>query len=172
MGKVSADFYSQGLFANIKFLELIYGDDYGICCPQLLPVNVNPSHCHTSSHLISDCRYLIRYQMLRLSFYFLVFSEFIGFVMLYLLRNNDFLKPWISSFSSMVIILFFSDIMMAVYLIMILTANAVFEGDYILNDHDWRNSVWCKSSQYIVSFFLGAFFSMSCVHNAHTKFPF
>nr|KAG5696488.1 hypothetical protein BaRGS_016527 [Batillaria attramentaria] len=141
--------FPRNVFKGLENLDTVYADNYKLCCPVTLPDDFNPLRCHAPSDEISSCDALLRSDIYRvLLFLFAVLAVF-GNVGSFIYRV--FFESVANSlgFGAFVIHLCASDFLMGVYLAMIGVADQVYQGTYLWNDVEWKNSAGCKIAGFL-----------------------
>ena len=52
--------FAKGIFQGLDELDVVYADNYKLCCPGVVPDGFNTAHCHAPSDEISSCQALLR----------------------------------------------------------------------------------------------------------------
>nr|KAG5708969.1 hypothetical protein BaRGS_004608 [Batillaria attramentaria] len=133
--------FPRNMLNSTVSLQAVYSDNYKLCCPASLPADFNLNNCQAPSDEISSCGHLLGSSLHRI-----VLPVFAA---LALLGNagslvlNILLKPSRPVFSTDVFLcnLYASNWLMGVYLAMIGVADRLYQGTYLWEDVQWRNSV-------------------------------
>ena len=137
--------FSHNVFSGLQHLEIVYSDNYKLCCSDVLPQGFNLKNCHAPSDDVSSCVALLRSNVHRVLFAFFAASSLLGNLLsfIYHVRSNDYGK---TGFRVFVVHLCVSDFLMGVYLAIIGVADGVYRGLYLWKDEDWRHSALCQAA--------------------------
>ena len=59
--------FPNDIFRGLENLEVVYADNYNLCCQDLLPKEFNLAYCFAPSDEISSCQALLRSNVYRFS---------------------------------------------------------------------------------------------------------
>ena len=137
--------FPRNVFSGLQQLEVVYSDNYKLCCSASLPRDFNRKNCHAPSDVVSSCHALLRSNMYRILLAFLSASSLLGNLLsfAYHVLRSDYSK---SGFLVFVVHLCVSDFLMGVYLAIIGVADGLYRGLYLWKDEDWRHSVICQAT--------------------------
>ncbi|KAK7112910.1 hypothetical protein V1264_012285 [Littorina saxatilis] len=141
--------FSRVVFEGLENLQHVYTDNYKLCCPAVLPAQLDPSDCHAPKDEISSCDALLRSEVFRL---FLAL-----YALLALLGNlgSFFYRVFIDKasvklgFNVFVTHLCVADFLMGAYLAIVGVADRIYDGDYRWNDSEWKHSAACKVAGFL-----------------------
>nr|KAG5696554.1 hypothetical protein BaRGS_030422 [Batillaria attramentaria] len=139
----------QGVFEGLETLDLVFADNYRLCCSEILPASFNKANCHAPVDEISSCEAL-----LRSDFYRVLLSGFATFALLgnfgsFVYRALLDKPAGNQGFVVLVAHLCLSDFLMGVYLALIGVADRVYRGTYLWNDKVWKQSAACKAAGFL-----------------------
>lgn len=132
---------TSDLFLNSLSLEIIYGDSFTICC-----IKPEGAVCIAAADDISSCSNLIRNRVLAGSLWFFGIMAFVGNLTVLLYRAFVDKSLFKKSYFIFVYNLGISDLIMAIYMLIIAFHDAQFDGTYVWNDYTWKNSSLCKAA--------------------------
>ena len=135
--------FPYNVFNRLQQLEVVYSDNYKLCCSASLPRDFNRKNCHAPSSVLSSCQELIRSNMYRILLGLLSASSLMGNLLsfAYHVLSSDCSK---SGFGVFLIHLCVSDCLMGVYLAIIGLADGMYRGSYLWKDEEWRHSAMCR----------------------------
>ena len=137
--------FPHDVFSRLQYLEVVYSDNYKLCCPAILPRGFNLKNCHAPSDEVSSCDALLRSNMYRIFLAFFAASSLLGNLLSFVYRvlSSSSSK---SAFGVFVTHLCVSDFLMGVYLAIIGIADALYRGSYLWQDEQWKHSVVCQTA--------------------------
>ena len=137
--------FPRHVFSRLLQLEVVYSDNYKLCCSATLPQGFNLKNCHAPSDEVSSCDDLLRSNVYRILLAFFAASSLLGNLLSFVYRvlPSNSRK---SAFGVFVTDLCVSDFLMGVYLAIIGIADGLYRGSYLWKDEDWRHSDVCKTA--------------------------
>ena len=127
----------------------MYGDDFKLCCPSILPPRFNPSNCHVTQDTIATCSSLLGSFVYRIYLWFILVTTVLGNV--YCLRNAKVITPQSKSCDVFLKQLFVSSGLRGIPLFVVLVVDSVTFGEYLQYDLWWRRGHLCKLSGVLFS---------------------
>ena len=132
------------IFSTMRNLKEVYADTYRVCCSQVLPVAFNLRDCHSPRDLFSTCDHLIGEGFARISVPALAALSLTGNIVSFCVRVlfqrfrvNSRLDIFLTHKTV-------SDAWVGIYLSIISLAQALFEGNFLWEDTDWKQSNVCR----------------------------
>ena len=140
--------FPRGIFQDLKTLQLVYGDNYKLCCPDNLPIEFDTNNCLAPSDHLSSCKNLLRsdiYRIVLVGFGTLaLLGNFASFI--YRVITNTYTS---SGFGVFVTHLCVSDFLMGTYLGIIGVADRLYQGTYLWKDAEWKGSAMCQLAGFL-----------------------
>ena len=135
--------FHSDVFSGLQQLEVVYSDNYKLCCSATLPQGFNPKNCHAPSDEVSSCDALLRSNVYRVLWVFFSAASLLGNSLscLHRVLSSELSQPGLRLF---VTHLCASDFLMGVYLAIIGTADIVYRGSYLWQDEHWKHSILCQ----------------------------
>nr|KAG5691622.1 hypothetical protein BaRGS_023793 [Batillaria attramentaria] len=130
-------------------LQAVFSDNYKLCCPASLPADFNLNNCQAPSDEISSCQSLLRADVYRVFLSVFAILSLTGNTGTFVFRSFAKSSNSNSGFSVFVSHLCLADLLMGVYLAMIGVADRLYQGTYLWEDVQWRNSVACKVAGFL-----------------------
>ena len=127
----------------MKSLRSVVGDDYKLCCTDVLPPGFNPDNCMAPFDEVSSCESLLRSNVYRVCLSMFSTLALVGNLGSFILRAVNKTSSHRSSFAVFVIHLCVADFLMGAYLAVIGMADRLYLGSYLWKDSSWRQSVAC-----------------------------
>ena len=137
-----------GVFDGLEKLELVYTDNYKLCCPSVLPANFDPKNCHAPIDEVSSCDALLRSEAFRVFLAVYALLSLIGNLGSFVHRSFFEKASVRMGYDVFVTHLCVSDFLMGVYLAIIGVADRVYY-DYRWNDTAWTHSAACKVAGFL-----------------------
>ena len=137
--------FHRNVFSGLQQLEVVYSDNYKLCCSASLPRDFNVKNCHAPSDMVSSCHALLRTNTYRVLLALFSASSLLGNLLsfAYHVQRRD---SGSCGFLIFVVHLCVSDFLMGVYLAIIGVADGVYRGLYLWKDEDWRHSALCQAA--------------------------
>ena len=135
--------FAHDVFSGLQQLQLVYSDNYRLCCSATLPKGFNLNNCHAPSDEVSSCDSLLRSNVYRALLVFFAASSLLGNLLSFAYRVL-FSSSSKSGFGVFVTHLCVSDFLMGVYLAVVGVADWVYRGSYLWKEDHWRRSVLCQ----------------------------
>lgn len=132
--QVHREFYS-----GIDELKKIYSSSYAFCC--FKPSTVSKENCFSPEDEISDCFNLIGSNILRSFLWLIGVTATLGNFAVVLYRFILTKKKQSSVFVNNLGV---ADFLMGIYMLTIATADTIFRDEYVWNEYQWKNSVFCQ----------------------------
>ena len=136
--------FSDAVLTSVSSLKYVFTDDYRLCCKSLLPRGFNLVNCHFPSDLVASCDRLIKEKSFTISLWIMLVTSSVSIPLLIFIKKT--LKTHHRCFMDNI---FYSTMVMGVYVAMILTADEVFKGQFFLHDQSWRQSAGCKFAMFL-----------------------
>lgn len=141
--------FPKGLFVGLDRLENIHADSYKVCCPDIVPFNLEG--CSAPDDVVSSCTSLLRSNVHRVCVSVFASLALVGNV------GSLVARAWIkrqsqhpvSSHAVFVTHLSLSDCVMGLYLAMIGVVDRLYQGNYLWEDTAWRNGVACQVAGFL-----------------------
>ena len=150
--------FHSNVFNGLQKLEVVYSDNYRLCCSAILPIGFNLKNCHAPSDEISSCDALLRSNVYRVLWAFFSAASLLGNSLSCLHRalSGELSQSGLRLFA---IHLCVSDFLMGIYLAVIGVADSLFRGSYLWQDEHWKHSVLCQVAGvlYVLSSEVSAF---------------
>ncbi|KAH9490663.1 hypothetical protein Btru_045105 [Bulinus truncatus] len=147
--KINVQLLSANEFKDVKITDNLLTDNYKLCCALILGPNTSPDVCHSPRDAISSCDDLLADKTKRVLLWIVASVSFIGNVVVLSYRyliDRDILKL---SYGVFIINLGISDFIMSIYLIIIAAVDIYYRDVYVLNEHQWRYSPFCKAAGFL-----------------------
>ena len=141
--------FSPFVFRRLPDLQLVFTDNYKLCCPELLPEGFNVRQCHSTAQLISSCTALLDSDVYRVVLSVLCVLTVVGNVCTLLYRLTVRRRASSLSFGQFVTQLGVSDLLMGVYLAMIGVADRMYSGSYLWKEVTWKKSAACQAAGFL-----------------------
>ena len=136
------EFHSD-MFRGLQRLEVVYSDNYKLCCSATLPQGFNLKNCHAPSDEVSSCDALLRSKVYRVLWAFFSGASLVGnfFSCLHRVLSSELSQSGLRMFVTHLCV---SDFLMGVYLAVIGIADSLYRGSYLWQDEHWRHSILCQ----------------------------
>ena len=137
--------FPNNLLKGLKSLRVVNADNFKLCCKAMLPDGFAIKNCHAQQDLLASCEDLLRSNTHRVflwTFASLAVLGNAGSVVARLCLHHDGSAQ--GGFSVLVTNLSLADFFMGVYLAIVGVADAVYRGEYLRNDDQWKRSAACK----------------------------
>nr|KAG5686927.1 hypothetical protein BaRGS_018916 [Batillaria attramentaria] len=168
--------FPRNMLNGTVSLQAVFSDNYKLCCPASLPADFNLNNCQAPSDEISSCRSLLRADVYRVFLSVFAILSLTGNTGTFVFRSFAKSSNSKSGFSVFVSHLCLADLFMGVYLAMIGVADRLYQGTYLWEDVQWRNSVACKVAGFLSLLSSEASAFIICLITADrfvvTRFPF
>nr|KAG5697910.1 hypothetical protein BaRGS_026848 [Batillaria attramentaria] len=140
--------FPRHLLTRLTSLDFVYASNFKLCCPAVIPKNLNPNNCHAPVDEISSCDDLLRSSAYRACLWVMGALTIIGNVGCFAARilQKEAAK---TGFHVFVTNLTLADFIMGVYLAIIGAADLVYSGKYLWNDKLWKGSVACSAAGFL-----------------------
>ena len=135
--------FTRGIFDGLHKLEVVYADNYKMCCPGILPDGFDVAGCHAPSDEISSCDALLRSSAYRTILAVFSTLSLLGNTATFLYRVVAHRVKSGQGFGVFVLHLCVADFLMGVYLAHIGVADRMYEETYLWNEVTWRHSPMC-----------------------------
>ena len=138
--------FPPDLYRGLQQLNLIKTSIFKLCCPQLFSDQIKPKECLSVDDDFSSCDNLLRSESYRLFLWLFAIFSFLG--NLGSLSTRFYLqgqKAWKSAFAIFVTNLSIADFCMGIYLLIIGSADKIYEGSYVWQDISWKHSFLCQT---------------------------
>ena len=136
--------FAKGFFQGLDELDVVYADNYKLCCPGVVPDGFNAAHCHAPSDGISSCQALLRSSAYRGILAVFSTLSIVGNGATFLYRVVIQRTKSKQGFGVFVSHLCVADFLMGVYLALIGVADRMYQRTYLWNEATWRHSPVCK----------------------------
>ena len=136
--------FAKGIFQGLDELDVVYADNYKLCCPGVVPDGFNAAHCHAPSDGISSCQALLRSSAYRGILAVFSTLSIVGNGATFLYRVVIQRTKSKQGFGVFVSHLCVADFLMGVYLALIGVADRMYQRTYLWNEATWRHSPVCK----------------------------
>ena len=136
----------RNFFKSLIQLQVLYVDNYKLCCSDNLPEHFNTLNCMAPKDAISTCASLIGSDSYRTSVWLMALVSIIANIanVVYLGHCQRKFPVSASASMTMLIQLSVSDACTCVYLLVIGAVDVMYSGEYFNRDHQWRSSVTCS----------------------------
>ncbi|KAL8597223.1 hypothetical protein ACOMHN_051536 [Nucella lapillus] len=141
--------FFPGVFHGLNQLEMVYADNYKLCCSADLPDGLTADQCRAPRDEISSCDALLRTDVFRVFLVFYAVLALIGNVGSFVYRVCVERSAVKLGYEVFVTHLSMADFLMGVYLAIIGIADRVYYGNYRWNDLVWKHSVACKLAGFL-----------------------
>ena len=135
--------FHSDMFSGLQRLEVVYSDNYKLCCSAILPKMFNLKNCHAPSDEVSSCDALLRSNVYRVLMAFFSAACLLGNSLSCLHRvlsyglSQSGLRVFVTHLCA-------SDFLMGVYLAIIGIADSLYRGSYLWQDEHWKHSISCQ----------------------------
>ena len=136
-------------FMGLESLNTVFGDNYKLCCPTLLPSRFNLANCKAPSDEISGCEEMLRSSIYRGFLSLFAFLSVAGNLVSFIYRAIIGHSKNKTGFGIFVANLCVSDFLMGIYLSIIGVADLMYRGKYLSKDVTWRYSATCKAAGFL-----------------------
>lgn len=136
-------------FQGLKHLQVVYADNYKLCCVVALLEGFNVNNCHAPVNEISSCDDLLRSAIYRGFLAMFTTLAIIGNLGSFAYRLASTKRSGSSGFSVFVLHLCASDFLMGIYLAVIGIADRMYQNNYVWKDTPWRHSPMCHFSGFL-----------------------
>ena len=151
----SVDGFHQDILKGFSQLQLLFAENFKLCCPSVLPTGFDLNHCHVTPDEVSSCDHLFGVVAHRIVVAVLTTLALLGNTVSTALRVFV-RKSWRLSNGGVVLThLSVADLGTGLYLATLWLADLLLAGDYMWRDHTWRKGVVCH---------LAGFLALSCRH--------
>nr|KAG5695090.1 hypothetical protein BaRGS_015066 [Batillaria attramentaria] len=137
--------------SRLSSLQIVYTDDYKLCCEATLPEHFDVDDCHTQKNEIASCEDLLHSNLYRVSLWIFASLALVGnagsFVSRFYLQKQATAAQ--TSFNLFVTNLCLADFLMGMYLAVIGVADQVYRGRYLWYDEEWKTSPACKIAGFL-----------------------
>lgn len=130
---------TSDLFVHTQSLAIIFGDSFTLCC-----VQPPGAVCVATEDEISSCSNLIKNRVLAGLSWVLGILALFGNLMVLIYRSVVDRSLFVKAYYIFVVNLGISDLIMAIYLLIIAYHDALYNGTYVWNDYTWKRSRLCK----------------------------
>ena len=137
------------MFQGLEQLQSVYGDNYKMCCKDILPAGFNLGQCFAPSDEISSCGDLLHSDVYRVILSLIAALSVVGNLASFVLRVLQMQNAKSSGFAILVSHLCVADLSMGVYLAIIGLVDRVHMGSYLWNDNTWRHSITCTVAGFL-----------------------
>ncbi|KAK7088052.1 hypothetical protein V1264_022024 [Littorina saxatilis] len=142
--------YPNDLLRDLAFLNVVYADNYKLCCEAMLPENFDQRYCYAEQDLLASCEDLLKSNTYRIFLWTFAALSIVGnfgsfAARVYLHSEGEA----VGSFSVFVTNLSIADLFMGVYLAIIGVADLIYHGEYLWHDDEWKNSTACKIAGFL-----------------------
>ncbi|KAK7106087.1 hypothetical protein V1264_017384 [Littorina saxatilis] len=138
--------FSLDIFQGLENLDTVDADNPWLCCRHVLPAGFDTSRCSSPSAIVSTCEDLIGQSWHRVVAIVTCAVTCAGNVVSFSLRVLCRWRKPRSAFSVLVSHLSLSDLLMGLHLLVLVVADAVFRGSYVLRDVWWRQGAVCSAA--------------------------
>ena len=149
------DEFSQDVIRGFLHLQLLYVDNFKLCCSAVLTPGFDLNHCHTTPDEVVSCDDLLGSITHRTMVGVLATLALLGNVVSLMVRMCVKATWRLSSGNLVLSHLSVADLGMGLYLVTIALADRLLAGDYVWQDSSWRKGAVCH---------LAGVLSMSCRH--------
>ena len=141
--------FPRQMFRNLHSLDVVYGDNYKICCPQVLHIDFNIKHCHGPSDIVSSCESLLGQTFYQISFtIFSVVLPLCSTVRIFALVIVS-TKQQKSNSHVYLTHLTICDLITGIHVAIVTAADQIYRGTYLWEDTAWRHSITCQVSGFL-----------------------
>ncbi|XP_070175584.1 G-protein coupled receptor GRL101-like [Littorina saxatilis] len=144
-----ANSFSRTLFQGMQGLQVVYADNYKLCCPAMMPPGLSASKCWAPTDEVSSCDALLRSDVYRVALSVFAALALTGNLVSFIVRGFVETKGKKSGFLAFVIHLCVADFLMGAYLVVIGTADRLYLGNYLWEEVGWRNSQTCAVAGFL-----------------------
>ena len=139
----------RGLFQGLEQLQVVYADNYKLCCVATLLEEFNQNNCHAPEDEISSCQDLLRSNSYRVLLAIFNTLALLGNGVSFVFRLSSVKKAGSQGFSVFVLHLCVSDFLMGIYLTVIGIADRLYQNSYVWKDTAWRHSPACQMAGFL-----------------------
>ncbi|XP_070179137.1 G-protein coupled receptor GRL101-like [Littorina saxatilis] len=140
------EIHGAGLFQGLVNLRMLKTDDFKLCCPFVLP---KTSECESPEDELSSCSDLLRLDIFRVFLWVISVLVVVGNagVLVYaVIKSKETLS---SPYRLLVANLAAADFLMGIYMTIIGSADAHFNGVYVVHEAEWRQSGTCITAGFL-----------------------
>ena len=149
--------FSPDVLRGFLGLQLLFTDNFKLCCPSVLPPGFELSHCHVTSDDVTSCDVLLGSPSYHAAVAVLATLALLGNTFSLVIRVCIG-KTWrLSSCRVVLTHLSVADLGTGIYLAMLGIADRLMAGHYVWKDDAWRSGAACL---------LAGVLAMSCRHAA------
>ena len=143
--------FSSNLFGGLNRMETIYAPHYRLCCEGILPYVIPQPRCLAPQHYLSSCNDMMRSEVYRINFWFLVVLASLGNLVCVVCYSEKTVitMPYGGSVVVYMASLQCADFCIGIYASVIATAQETFRGQYVLFEDRWAGSGTCKVAGFL-----------------------
>ena len=153
----SVDGFHQDILKGFPQLQLLFTDNFKLCCPSVLPIGFDLNHCHVTPDEVSSCDDLLGVTAHRITVAVLTTLALLGNTISIALRGFVRSSRPLSSGGVVLTHLSVADLGTGLYLATLGLADRLLAGHYVWQDRAWRTGVVCQ---------LAGLLALSCRHVA------
>ena len=166
------DEFSRDVLRGFLHLQLLYTDNFKLCCSSVLPPGFDLNHCHTTPVEVVSCDHLLGSVAYRVLVGVLSTLALLGNVVSLAVRVCVRAAWRLSSGDVVLTHLSVADLGMGLYLVTLALADRWFAGDHVWQDKPWRKGAVCHlagvlflSCRHAATFFITLLSSHRCLHH-------
>jgi Leucine-rich repeat (LRR) protein len=133
--------FPTDVFSGLSRLRKLSTENYKMCCTTILPRHLDQQFCNAPEDEISSCDDLLRSGVYMVFSWLICTLSFIGNVFSLAFRSCVQKNATKSAFNMFVSGFSLADLFMGVYVAIIVTADAVSRGQYLVFEREWVSSV-------------------------------
>ncbi|KAH9523115.1 hypothetical protein Btru_065869 [Bulinus truncatus] len=137
-------------FKGLTVRKILLTSDFKLCCQQIRGYNISSSVCHAPDDATSSCKHIVGDTLKRILVWIVGLLTIAGngIVLIYrVVWGRE--KIFQTAYGLFVTCLAVSDLLMAVYLMIIAVVDVVYADVYVLYDESWRKSFLCNFSGFL-----------------------
>ena len=167
--------FPWGVLRGFPQLQLLFTDNFKLCCPSVLPPGFDLHHCHTTPNEVSSCDDLFGVAAHRIAVAVLAILALLGNTISFILRVCVNSTWRLSSGGVVLTHLSVADLGTGLYLATLGLVDRLLAGQYVWQDVAWRRGAVCHlagvltlSCRHAATFFITILSLDRCLHQIPT----